>query len=38
MRVLALITVLLGLTACDDTVGGFFEDSNEIGNAVADEV
>jgi hypothetical protein len=38
MRYVLLLTALLGLSACDDTIGGFVEDSNEVGDAVADEI
>ena len=37
-RVALALAALLGLAACDDTVGGFIEDSEDVGSAVADEL
>lgn len=36
MRLALTLAALLGLAACDDTVGGFIDDSEDVGEAIAD--
>jgi hypothetical protein len=37
-RFVLALALLFGVAACDDTVGGFIEDSEEVGGEVADAI